>query len=104
MLNDTITLAQGLNDVTLAQGWIQTSTSLGNSIRTLIFDVAIPILCGTFVVVVGWKTKAPGPTIMACIFAAVVWGLAAQMPALKNKTTEDIVQYQGGPNAVRSDQ
>ncbi|MFD9517930.1 hypothetical protein [Streptomyces sp. NPDC059979] len=104
MLNDTVTLAQGLNDVTLAQGWIQTGTGLGNAIKSLIFDVAIPVLCGVFVVVVGWKTKAPGPTIMAVIFAGIVWGLSANMVTLKNKTTEDIVQYQGGPNAVRSDQ
>ncbi|MFE1561010.1 hypothetical protein ACFW6V_39255 [Streptomyces sp. NPDC058734] len=94
-----------MNDtITLAAGWIQTGTGLGNSIRTLIFDVAIPVMCGVFVVVVGWKTKAPGPTIMACIFAAVVWGLSSNMATLKNKTTEDIVQYQGGPAASRSDQ
>ncbi len=90
--------------ITLAAGWIQTGTGLGTDIKSLIFDVAIPALCGIFVVVVGWKTKAPGPTIMAVIFAAIVWGLSANMGALKNKTTEDIVQYQSGPNAVRSDQ
>ncbi|MEY2232587.1 hypothetical protein [Streptomyces virginiae] len=90
--------------VMLAAGWIQTGTGIGNDIKTLIFDVAIPILCGIFVVAVGWKTKAPGPTIMAVIFAGIVWGLSANMPALKNKTNEDIVQYQSGPNAARGDQ
>ncbi|MEU2391892.1 hypothetical protein [Streptomyces sp. NPDC007369] len=90
--------------ITLAAGWIQTGTGLGNDIKSLIFNVAIPVLCGLFVLVVGWRTKAPGPTIMAVIFAAIVWGLSANMATLKNKTTEDIVQYQGGPNAVRGDQ
>ncbi|MEW1637460.1 hypothetical protein AB0469_25730 [Streptomyces sp. NPDC093801] len=90
--------------ITMAAGWIQTGTGLGNDIKGLIFDVAIPVLCGIFVLVVGWKTKAPGPTIMAVIFAAIVWGLSANMATLKNKTSEDIVQYQGGPAASRSDQ
>ncbi|QES51971.1 hypothetical protein DEJ50_33225 [Streptomyces venezuelae] len=90
--------------VTLAAGWIETVAGLGTDIRGLIFNVAIPVLCGIFVVVIGWKTKAPGPTIMAAIFAGILWGLSSNMDTLKNKTTEDIVQYQGGPNAVRSDQ
>ncbi|THA53184.1 hypothetical protein [Streptomyces sp. A1136] len=90
--------------ITLAAGWIQTGTGIGTDLKGLIFDVAIPVLCGMFVLVVGWKTKAPGPTIMAVIFAAIVWGLSANMAALKNKTNEDIVQYQSGPNAARSDQ
>ncbi|SEB59035.1 hypothetical protein [Streptomyces sp. TLI_105] len=90
--------------LTLAVGWLQTGTGLGNDIKGLIFNVAIPVLCGIFVVVVGWKTKAPGPTIMAVIFAGIVWGLSANMATLKNKTTEDIVQCQGGANVVRSDQ
>ncbi|MFD9047867.1 hypothetical protein ACFVVP_25905 [Streptomyces sp. NPDC058128] len=88
----------------LAAGWIQTGTGLGNDIKGLIFNVAIPTLCGVFVVVVGWKTKAPGPTIMAVIFAAIVWGLSANMAVLKNKTTEDITQYQKGSTPVPSDQ
>lgn len=82
--------------VTLAAGWIQTGTGLGNDIKNLIFNVAIPVLCGGFVVIVGWKTKAPGPTIMAVIFAAIVWGGSANMDTLKDKTTEDITQYDGG--------
>ncbi|MFE5549680.1 conjugal transfer protein [Streptomyces sp. NPDC056534] len=88
----------------LAAGWIQTGTGLGNDIKGLIFNVAIPTLCGVFVVVVGWKTKAPCPTIMAVIFAAIVWGLSANMAVLKNKTTEDITQYQKGSTPVPSDQ
>ncbi|MFB7453249.1 hypothetical protein [Streptomyces sp. NPDC056194] len=90
--------------VILAAGWIQTGTGLGNDIKGLIFNVAIPVLCGIFVIVVGWKTKAPGPTIMAVIFAAIVWGLSANMAALKNKTTEDITNYNGGSSLSRMDQ
>lgn len=82
--------------VTLAAGWITTGNGLGNDIKDLIFNVGIPVLCGAFVIIVGWKTKAPGPTIMACIFAAIVWGLSANMATLKDKTTEDITQYDGG--------
>ncbi|MFB7224575.1 hypothetical protein [Streptomyces sp. NPDC056227] len=33
---------------------------------------------------------------MAVIFAAIVWGGAANMDTLKDKTTEDITQYDGG--------
>ncbi|MFE5940195.1 hypothetical protein ACFQ69_33080 [Streptomyces sp. NPDC056470] len=88
----------------LAAGWIQTGTGLGNDIKSLIFNVAIPVLCGVFVIVVGWKTKAPGPTIMAVIFAGIVWGLSANMGALKDKTTEDITTYNGGSGLSRMDQ
>ncbi|MCX4826175.1 hypothetical protein OG883_41640 [Streptomyces sp. NBC_01142] len=85
-----------MHEITLAAGWITTGTGLGNDIKDLIFNVAIPVLCGLFVVVVGWKTKAPGPTIMAVIFAAIVWGGSANMDTLKDKTTEDINQYDDG--------
>ncbi|MFE0654168.1 hypothetical protein ACFVZH_37055 [Streptomyces sp. NPDC059534] len=90
--------------ITLAAGWIQTGTGLGNDVKSLIFNVAIPVLCGIFVIVVGWKTKAPGPTIMAVIFAGIVWGLSANMGALKDKTTEDITNYSGGGSLSRMDQ
>lgn len=82
--------------VPLAVGWIQTSTGIGNDIKTLIFDVAIPVMCGVFVVVIGFKTKAPGPTIIAVILAGIVWGGSANMDTLRDKTTEDITQYDGG--------
>ncbi|MFE3150028.1 hypothetical protein ACFXJ6_25780 [Streptomyces sp. NPDC059218] len=81
---------------TLATGWIQTTTGLGNDVKDLIFNVLIPLLCGAFVVIVGVKSKAPGPTIMAVIFSAIVWGGAASMDVLKDKTTQDITQYDGG--------
>ncbi|MFJ3817756.1 hypothetical protein [Streptomyces sp. NPDC090056] len=85
-----------LDTITLAAGWVQTGTGLGNDIKTLIFTVGIPALCGAFVIIVGWKTKAPGPTIMAVIFSGIVWGLSANMDELKDKTAEDIVKYDGG--------
>ncbi|GEB57386.1 hypothetical protein [Streptomyces gardneri] len=90
--------------ITLAAGWIQTGTGLGNDVKGLIFNVAIPVLCGIFVIVVGWKTKAPGPTIMAVIFAGIVWGLSSNMGALKDKTTEDITNYNSGSSLSRMDQ
>ncbi|MGW2016862.1 hypothetical protein [Streptomyces sp. NPDC001927] len=94
-----------VSTITLAAGWIQTGTGLGNDIKGLIFEVAIPSLCGIFVVVVGWRTKAPGPTIMAVVFASILWGLSANMATLKGKTTEDIVHYQRDTDTgiVRSD-
>lgn len=91
-------------NLTLAVGWIETGTGLGNDIKDLIFNVGIPMLCGLFVMVVGWKTKAPGPTIMAVIFAAIVWGGAANMETLQEKTTEDITQYDGGRTTPMGDQ
>ncbi|MFJ6354870.1 hypothetical protein ACIQKB_36105 [Streptomyces sp. NPDC092046] len=92
------------SNFTLAAGWIETGTGLGNDIKSLIFNIAIPVLCGIFVLVIGWKTKAPGPTIMAVIFAGIVWGLSANMGALKDKTTDDITNYNGGSSVSRMDQ
>ncbi|MDH6710926.1 hypothetical protein P3T27_007677 [Kitasatospora sp. MAA19] len=92
-----------MHDVVLAGGWISTGTSLGNDIKALIFTVGIPVLCGLFVLVVGWKTKAPGPTIMACILAAVVWGLSANMDTLQNKTVEDITHYDSTSTVQKGD-
>lgn len=83
--------------VTLAvTGWITTGTGIGNDLKDLIFNVGIPLLCGLFVLVVGWKTKAPGPTLMAVIFAACVWGLSADMDTLKDKAPVDITHYDNG--------
>ncbi|MBT2446028.1 hypothetical protein J7F03_02775 [Streptomyces sp. ISL-43] len=85
-----------MNDtVTLAAGWISTGWGMGADIKKLIFIILIPCLCGLFVVAVGWKTKAPGPTIVACILGAVVWGLSASMGTLQGKVTEDITTYNG---------
>ncbi|GAB2711679.1 hypothetical protein [Kitasatospora kifunensis] len=83
----------------LAAGWIATFTGLGNDTKSLIFTVLIPVLCGLFVLVVGFRTKSPGPTIMAVIMAAVVWGLSANMGTLQGKAVQDINQYNGGTNS-----
>lgn len=84
-----------MNNIVLADGWIATATGLGNDTKTLIFAVLIPALCGLFVLVVGFKTKSPGPTIMACILAAIVWGLSANMGTLQGKAIQDINQHSG---------
>lgn len=89
--------------VTLAVGWITTGTGLGNDTKALIFEVLIPLMCGAFVLVVGIRTKSPGPTVIACIFAAIVWGLSADMENLKDKTTDDISEYDGS-TVVQGDQ
>ncbi|MFF4449945.1 hypothetical protein [Streptomyces sp. NPDC001502] len=88
-----------MNDtLLLAAGWLQTGGGIGGDIKDLIFDIAIPCLCGAFVVFIGWKTKAPGPTIMAVIFASIVWGGAANMEGvLKDKTVQDIKKYDTPP-------
>ncbi|HBF83818.1 MAG TPA: hypothetical protein DD420_28995 [Streptomyces sp.] len=83
-------------NVIQAAGWIETGNGLGLDIKNLIFNVGIPVLCGAFVLIIGFRTKAPGPTILAVILAAIVWGGSANMDVLKDKTTEDITQYDGG--------
>ena len=85
-----------VHNIVLADGWIATFTGLGNAGKALIFTVLIPALCGLFVLVVGFRTKSPGPTIMACILAAIVWGLSANMGTLQGKAVQDINQYNGG--------
>ncbi|MFD9637025.1 MULTISPECIES: hypothetical protein [Streptomyces] len=82
--------------VTLANDWISLGTGFGNDLKGLIFNVGIPVLCGVFVLVIGFKTKAPGPTIMAVIFAGIVWGLSASMgTTIKSTTTDTITHYDG---------
>ncbi|MFF3070075.1 hypothetical protein ACFVSN_30630 [Kitasatospora sp. NPDC057904] len=92
-----------MHNAVLAAGWITTGTGLGNDFKALIFTVGIPVLCGIFVMVVGWKTKAPGPTIMAVILATVVWGLSANMDTLKDKATEDVTHYDSTPAVQKGD-
>ncbi|MFI1177568.1 hypothetical protein [Streptomyces melanogenes] len=88
---------------TLAADWIQIGTGLGNDTKTLIFGVLIPAMCGAFVLIVGFKTRAPGPTAMAALLAAVVWGLSADMDSLKDKTTDTVNQYDGPTSIQRGD-
>ncbi|CAM5676705.1 hypothetical protein SANTM175S_09030 [Streptomyces antimycoticus] len=49
-------------------------------------------MCLIFVVVVGFKTRAAGPTILSVILAAMVWWGAANMDLLSDKTGEDVTQ------------
>ncbi|MDH6122962.1 hypothetical protein [Kitasatospora sp. GAS204B] len=85
-----------MNDTALAAGWIATFTGIGTDAKGLIFTILIPALCGAFVLLVGFRTKSPGPTIMACILAAIVWGLSANMSTLQGKAVQDINSYNGG--------
>ncbi|WP_331736759.1 hypothetical protein OG426_55315 (plasmid) [Streptomyces canus] len=94
-----------MQTVTLAADWITIGTGLGTDIKTLIFNVFIPVLCGIFVLVVGFKTRAPGPTLMAVIFAGIVWGLSANMATIKDTTGDTVKQYDGGGrSSVQGDQ
>ncbi|GAB2736092.1 hypothetical protein [Kitasatospora kifunensis] len=83
-----------MNTTMLADaGWIATATGIGTDLKSLVFTIAIPVLCGIFVLVVGFRTKSPGPTIMAVIMAAIVWGLSANMGSLQGKAVQDINHY-----------
>ncbi|EPH40947.1 hypothetical protein ABT390_35440 [Streptomyces aurantiacus] len=90
--------------VTLAASWIDVGNGLGGDFKDLVFKVGIPAMCGVFVFVVGWKTKAPGPTIAACFLAAIVWGLSANMDDLQGNTSDTINEYDGGPGIIGGDQ
>jgi hypothetical protein len=95
-----------MQSVTLAADWITIGTGFGTDMKTLIFNVFIPVLCGIFVLVVGFKTRAPGPTLMAVIFAGVVWGLSANMATIKDTTGDTVKQYDtgGGNTVIEGDQ
>ncbi|MFJ2007996.1 hypothetical protein [Streptomyces chartreusis] len=95
-----------MNDnVTLAADWFSILNGIGTDARFLIFEVAIPVLCGIFVWVIGWKTRAPGPTIMAVIFAGIVWGLSANLDTLRDTTGDTVTQYdKGGGSVIEGDQ
>ncbi|MFE2693689.1 hypothetical protein [Streptomyces mirabilis] len=82
--------------VTSAADWITIGTGLGTDMKTLIFTVLIPLLCGVFILVVGFKTRAPGPTLMAVIFAGIVLGLSLSLGAIGDSTKDTIKQYNGG--------
>jgi hypothetical protein len=89
-----------------AVGWMTTLRGIGTDGKDLIFNILIPVLCGIFVLVVGFRTKSPGPTIMAAILATVLWGLTANMATLKDKSVQDINQYSGttSTTSVKGDQ
>ncbi|GAA2523199.1 hypothetical protein [Streptomyces longisporus] len=95
-----------MQTVTLAADWITIGTGLGTDIKTLIFKVFIPVLCGIFILVVGLKTRAPGPTLMAVIFAGVVLGLSLSINTIGKSTSDTINEYNngGGGKVVQGDQ
>jgi hypothetical protein len=92
-----------METVTLAAGWIGTLSGLGSDIKWLIFNLGIPIMCGAAVLVAGWKSKAPGPTLITAVFAAALWGLSANMDALSGKAVEDIEHYDKAPTTIQGD-
>lgn len=93
------------DSLTLAAGWMPTLTGLGMDVKDLIFLVFIPTLCGAFVVLVGWKSRAPLPTIMAVLLAGIVWGLSMEMEGLAGKTGETVNEYEGNVTVpVQGDQ
>ena len=89
--------------LTLANGVIGTGAAVGTDLKWIIFNIAIPLMCGLFVVVIGFRTRAPGPTLLAAVFAGIVWGLAAHMGALKDMTGDDIQHYQNAPSTIQGD-
>ncbi|MFJ3310901.1 hypothetical protein ACIPSA_49830 [Streptomyces sp. NPDC086549] len=95
-----------MQPTTLAASWIDVGNGLGTDMKALIFNVGIPVLCGLFVLVIGFRTRAPGPTLMAVIFAGVVWGLSANMATLKDTTGDTVKEYNngGGHAVIQGDQ
>ncbi|MFJ3673999.1 hypothetical protein ACIPSE_46945 [Streptomyces sp. NPDC090106] len=90
-----------MHTVTLAADWITIGTGLGTDLKTLIFKVFIPVLCGIFILVVGFKTRSPGPTLMAVLFAGVVLGLSLSINTIGETTSDTINEYNnGGDGAV----
>ncbi|WP_329307946.1 hypothetical protein [Streptomyces microflavus] len=80
----------------LAVDWFGIGQGLGSDALVLIYDYGIPLLCGLFVIVVGFRTREPRATIVAVIFAGFVAGLASQMDFLSTTTAETITNYDGG--------
>ncbi|MER6075915.1 hypothetical protein ABT187_45660 [Streptomyces sp. NPDC001817] len=85
-----------MHSVTLAADWITIGNGLGADIKTLIFKVGIPVLCGVFILAVGFKTRAPGPTIMAAIFAGIMLGLSLSINTTAQVTSDTVNQYNSG--------
>ncbi|GHB04194.1 hypothetical protein GCM10010330_68170 [Streptomyces tendae] len=95
-----------MEPTTLAADWITIGTGFGTDLKTLIFTILIPVLCGIFIVVVGLKTRAPGPTLMAVIFAGIVLGLSLSIDTIGETTSDTVDQYNdgGGGDFVQGDQ
>ncbi|WP_331758899.1 hypothetical protein [Streptomyces anulatus] len=85
-----------MDTTNLAADWFGIGKGLGGDTLALIYDFGIPVLCGLFVIVVGFRTREPRATIVAVIFAGIVGGMAAQMDFLNDTTAETITNYDGG--------
>lgn len=85
-----------MEHTTLAADWITIGSGFGSDLKTLIFTILIPALCGIFIVVVGLKTRAPGPTLMAVIFAGIVLGLSLSIDTIGETTSDTVDQYNDG--------
>ncbi|MBL1086750.1 hypothetical protein JK359_33125 [Streptomyces actinomycinicus] len=85
-----------MQSVTLAADWITIGNGFGADLKTLIFKVGIPALAGMFILFIGFKTRAPGPTIMAAIFAGIMVGLSLSINTTAQVTSDTINQYNNG--------
>ncbi|MCA1219299.1 hypothetical protein [Streptomyces sp. 8L] len=91
--------------MTLATDWIQVGTGLGTDTKSLILVVLIPLAAVFFVLVVAFKTRAPGPTIMTTILAGIVVGLSLSITLMGNMTSQTITHYEhGGSHFSGADQ
>ncbi|NGN63190.1 hypothetical protein G5C51_04610 [Streptomyces sp. A7024] len=93
-MNNVINFAAGQGATPLAaDGFLDWLGNIGTDMTGLILKVGIPGLCVLFVLVVGWRTRAPGPTIAAVLLAAVVWGGAWNLDQLSELAGNDISDY-----------
>ncbi|MEU5108479.1 hypothetical protein AB0H07_40525 [Streptomyces sp. NPDC021354] len=77
-------------------GNVETARLLSVDLQNLFLYGAIPVMCLAFIVVVGFKTRAPGPTIVSVLLAGVVWWGASNLELLSDKTGKDVTQYDDG--------
>ncbi|PBO20475.1 hypothetical protein CLM83_00225 [Streptomyces albidoflavus] len=89
-----------MDSVNLSAGWIESLNLMGTDVKTLLLVVGVPVLGLVFIIWAGWRSKAPGPTILAAILATVVVGLALDMEGNAGKIGEDINNYEGGSTVI----
>lgn len=88
-----------------ANDWIQIGTGLGTDLKSLILEVLIPLAAVLFVLVVAFKTRAAGPTIMTCVLAGIVVGLSLSISLMGSVTSQTITHYdKGGTHFSGADQ
>ncbi|MFJ7003913.1 hypothetical protein ACIQWY_28385 [Streptomyces albidoflavus] len=89
-----------MDSVNLSAGWIESLNLMGTDVKTLLLVVGVPVLGLVFIIWAGWRSKGPGPRILAAILAAVVVGLALDMEGNAGKIGEDIDNYEGGSTVI----